>query len=103
MQLEIESYQIGEVIPTKYDYLPPMKIEVSKKIHNIIVKKSDVFVPCAQPGANLIPCLLESQSQYGFIRYWKFNLVLETGNLYPFYRVISEQKIPLVPYKNWKR
>ncbi len=103
VRLEIESYQIGEVVPAEYDYLPPMKIDVSKRTHEIIAKKGDMYVTCAQPGANLIPCLLEPQSQYGFIRYWKFNLVQEEGDIYPFYRVTTKQKLPLIPYKNWIR
>jgi hypothetical protein len=103
VRLDIESYQIGEVVPAEYDYLPPMKIDVSKKTHEIIAKKGDMYVTCAQPGANLIPCLLEPQSQYGFIRYWKFNLVQEEGDIYPFYRVTAKQKLPLIPYKNWIR
>lgn len=103
VRLEVESYQIGEVVPAEYDYLPPMKIDVSKKTHEIIAKKGDVYVSCAQPGANLIPCLLEPQSQYGFIRYWKFNLVFEEENIYPLYRVTTKQEMPLIPYKNWIR
>jgi hypothetical protein len=103
VRLMIESYQIEEVVPAEYDYLPPMKIDVSKKTHCIVTERGDFYVSCAQPGANLIPCLLEPQSQYGFIRYWKFNLVLYEGNIYPFYRVITEQEMPLIPYKNWDR
>ena len=103
VRLEIESYQIGEIVPAEYDYLPPMKIDVSKRTHEIIAKKGDMYITCAQPGANLIPCLLEPQSQYGFIRYWKFNLVQEEGDIYPFYRVTTKQKLPLIPYKNWIR
>lgn len=103
VRLLVESYQIGEVHPAEYDYLPPMKIDVSKKTHHVIAKKGDVYVSSAQPGANLIPCLLEPQSQYGLIRYWKFNLVLEKGNIYPFFRITTKQEMPLVPYKNWKR
>jgi hypothetical protein len=103
VHLNVESYEMEEVIPAEYDYLPPMKIDVSKKTHVTIIKKGDVYVPCAQPGANLIPCLLEPQSQYGFIRYWKFNLVPEEGNIYPFYRLTTKQEMPLFPYKNWTR
>lgn len=103
VRLEVESYRIQELVPAEYDYLPPMKIDVSKDTHEIIARKGDVYVTCAQPGANLIPCLLEPQSQYGLIRYWKFNLVLDDGKIYPFYRVITEQEMPLIPYKNWDR
>jgi hypothetical protein len=103
IRVEVESYEIEEIVPAEYDYLPPMKIDVSKKTHTIIAKRGDVYVDCAQAGANLIPCLLEPQSQYGFIRYWKFNLVQDEGNIYPFFRVITEQEMPLIPYKNWDR
>lgn len=102
-RIEIESYEIGEVVPAEYDYLPPIKIDVSKKTHELIAKKGDFYVACAQPGANLIPCLLEPQSQYGFIRYWKFKLVPDEGNIYPFYRVTTIQELPLIPYKRWNR
>lgn len=101
--LDIEFYEIEMVEPAEYDYLPPMNIDVIKRTHKIIVKKGDVYVTCAQPGANLIPCLLEPQSQYGFIRYWKFNLIPEEGNIYPIYRVTARQKMFLIPYKNWSR
>ncbi len=103
VRLTIESYRIEEVVPAGYDYLPPMTIDVSKHTHQIVAERGDVYVSCAQPGANLIPCLLEPQSQYGFIRYWKFNLVLDEGNIYPFYRVVMKQEIPLIPYKDWDR
>ncbi len=103
VRLEIESYRVEEVVPAEYDYLPPMKIALSKNTHEIIARKGDVYVACAQAGANLIPCLLEPQSQYGFIRYWKFDLVLDEADIYPFYRIISEQELPLIPYKNWVR
>lgn len=101
--LEVESYEIGEVVPAEYDYLPPLKIDVNKKTHEMVIKKGDVYVSCAQLGANLIPCLLEPQSQYGFIRYWKFTLVPEEGDIFAFYRITKKQDLPLIPYKDWKR
>lgn len=103
MPLEVESYQINEIVPAKYDYLPPQEIVVEKKELQTIIKRGDFYVYCAQTGANLIPCLLEPQSQYGFIRYWKFKLVPEVGDIFPFYRFIGTKSLPLIPYKNWKR
>jgi len=103
MPLEIEAYQISDVVPAKYDYLPPQRIELEKKRLQTIIKRGDFYVSCAQAGANLIPCLLEPQSQYGFIRYWKFNLVPEKGDFFPFYRFVSPKGLPLIPYKYWKR
>jgi hypothetical protein len=103
LHLEIESYQTKEIVPAGNDYLPPQKIEVEKKKLQTIIKRGDFYVSCAQWGANLVPCLLEPQSQYGFIRYWKFKLVPETGDIFPFYRFVGKKELPLIPYKNWRR
>jgi hypothetical protein len=103
MPLEVESYRVNEIVPASYDYLPPQKIDVEKKKLQTIIKRGDFYVSCAQPGANLIPSLLEPQSQYGFIRYRMFNLVPEPGDFFPFYRFVGTKKLPLIPYKNWKR
>jgi hypothetical protein len=103
VHLDVESYQVNEVVPSRYDYLPPEKLEAEKKIIQVVVKKGDYYVCCAQPASNLIPCLLEPQSQYGFIRYWKFKLVPEAGDIFVFYRYVGAKELPLVPYKNWKR
>lgn len=103
IHLDVESYQINEVVPSRYDYLPPEKLEAEKKSIQVVVKKGDYYVCCAQPASNLIPCLLEPQSQYGFIRYWKFKLVPEAGDIFAFYRYSGAKELPLVPYKNWKR
>jgi hypothetical protein len=103
IHLEIESYQTKEILPATLDYLPPQKIEVQKKKMLTIIKRGDFYVSCAQRGANLVPCLLEPQSQYGFIRYWKFKLVPEVGDIFPFYRFVGRKKLPLIPYKNWGR
>jgi len=101
--LEVEAYEISDIVPSKYDYLPPDKIEVEKKSLQTIVKKGDFYISCAQTGANLIPCLFEPQSQYGFIRYWKFKLVPEKGDIFPLYRFVKAVNLPLIPYKNFTR
>jgi len=49
----------------------------------------------------LIPNLLELQSQYGLIRYWKYKLVPQKGDLYPFYRVVNPIDLPVNPYQKW--
>lgn len=101
MTLEVEAYLTNEVVPSKYDYLPPEKIEVEKKTLATIIKKGDYYISCSQEGANLIPCLLEPQSQYGLIRYWSLKLVPEKGNVYPIYRFIKTEDLFLIPYRNW--
>jgi len=99
--LEVESYRVRSVVPSAYDYLPPQQLEVDKESRSTIVAKNSFFVSCAQAAANLIPALLEPQSQYGLIRYWKFGLVPEAGDIYPIYRVLRKGELPLVPYRNW--
>ncbi len=103
MNVAVEAYQVKEVIPSIYDYLPPEKIEVDKKTQKTILKKGDFYVSCVQAAANLIPCLLEPESQYGLIRYWKFKIVPQEGDIFPFYRIVAAQDLPVTPYKNWKR
>ena len=100
--LEIEAYAATEVVPSKYDYLPPEKIEVEIKALPTIIKKGDFYVSCAQPAANLIPCLLEPQSEYGFIRYWKFKIVPDKGGIFAFTRLVKGQELAVAPYKNWR-
>jgi hypothetical protein len=101
--LEVEVYQVGNVVPAEYDYLPPQEIEVEKKSLQTIVKREDFYVSCAQAGPNLIPCLLEPESQYGLIRYWKFELVPEVGDIFSFFRYTGEKNLPIISYKKWKR
>jgi hypothetical protein len=99
----VEAYTVSEVIPSKYDYLPPEKIEVEKRMLGIVAKKGDYFVACGQAGANLIPNLLEPQSQYGLICYRLFKLGPEKGDNFAFYRILKPEGLPLVPYQPWKR
>lgn len=101
VSLEVEAYQVREVIPARYDYLPPQKIEVDKITQAVIARKGDYFVSCIQPAANLIPCLLEPQSDFGFIRYRSFGLVPEAGDYFAFYRVAAPRKLPVIPYRPW--
>lgn len=99
--LETEVYQITDIVPGEYDYLPPERIEVEKKGMKNVARRGDIYVPCAQPAANLIPCLLEPQSQYGLIRYWAYKLVPEKGDVFPFLRVTDRGDMPLVTYRGW--
>jgi hypothetical protein len=101
--LEVETYQISDIIAAEYDYLPPQALEVEKKNIQAVVKKGDYFISCAQPASNLIPCLLEPESQYGLIRYWSFNLVPEKGGIFPFYRVVGQETLPVIPYMSWEK
>jgi len=99
--VEVEAYEVLEITPSRYDYLPPEKIEVSPKTIQTLVRQGDFYVSCAQLAANLIPCLLEPQSQYGLIRYWKYNLVPEKGNIYAIFRVTKPAGLSLLPYRPW--
>jgi len=59
-------------------------------------------VTCVQPAANLIPCLLEPQSEFGFIRYWKYGLVPDTGGVFPVFRYTGKTAPSVIPYKPWR-
>jgi len=100
--LEVEAYTITDLVPAEEDYLAPKGIDLEKKTLQTIVRKGDYYVSCLQDGANLIPCLLEPQSDYGLIRYWKYKLVPEKGDIFAFYRMPGPPALPKVPYKRWE-
>jgi hypothetical protein len=99
--VEAEALEVQEVAQAAQDYLAPDKIVVEKKAAAPVARRGDFYVPCAGEAANLIPCLLEPESEYGFIRYQKFQLVPEAGNMYAFFRIVKPQSLPLVPYKRF--
>jgi hypothetical protein len=99
--VEVAAYEITDLVPAKEDYLPPEKIDVARKPTTMIVRKGDLFVDCVQDAANLIPSLLELQSAYGLIRYFKYGLVPEKGGFFSIYRVEKKQDMPVVPYRPW--
>jgi hypothetical protein len=100
--VEAEVYEVKDIVPARLDYLAPEKIEVAKKTAPAAVQKGDFYVSCAQPAANLVPCLLEPQSEFGLIRYWKFKLVPEAGGIFPIFRVAGSPAVPVTPYKPWR-
>ncbi len=94
-KLEVEIYRIREIVPAKDDYVAPEKIEVDVEPAKVQIPKGDFYVSCAQPGANLIPSLLEPQSEYGLIRYKVYKLAPGKGDAYPILRVRKAGKLPL--------
>ncbi len=100
-KLEVEAYRVEKVIPAEADYLPPEEIKVATLSSTIIAKRGDFYVPCTQVGANLISILLEPESQYGLIRYWKFKLVPQPEDIFPIFRVVKKQEMRLIPYRNF--
>ncbi|MGA2533642.1 MAG: M14 family zinc carboxypeptidase [Candidatus Aminicenantales bacterium] len=99
--VEVEAYDVLDIVPAADDYLAPSKIVVEKKAVPTIVRRGDFYVGCGQEAANLIPCLLEPESDFGFIRYRKFGLVPKAGDIFAFYRVVKPQTLLLAPYKPW--
>jgi hypothetical protein len=96
-EVEAETYQIREIVPAREDYVAPEKIGVDIKPGKFKARKGDLFVSVEQPAANLIPCLLEPQSEYGLIRYQAYKLVPQKGALFPFIRVVRN-KPAVAPY-----
>jgi hypothetical protein len=86
----------------RFDYLPPERIEVEARDLRTLARKGDFHVSCAQPGASLVAALLEPQSQYGLIRYSRYGLAPEKGDLFAVLRITKPQEIAVVPYRGWK-
>ncbi len=97
-----EAYEATAVVPAALDYLAPDKIEVAAKAVQVPVRRGDFFIDCVQPAANLAPCLLEPQSEFGLIRYWKFKLVPEAGGVFEILRLTGTAAPAVVPYKPWR-
>ncbi|MBU2438692.1 MAG: DUF2817 domain-containing protein [Acidobacteria bacterium] len=102
VSVEAEVYRVTAIEPAEYDYLPPSSISVEKEERTLLAKRGDYYVSCVQPAANLIPCLLEPETQYGLIRYQALQLVPEAGDFFPVIRIIRRQKMECVPYRNWR-
>ena len=100
--VDAEVYEVEDIVPAKLDYLAPEKIEVAKKAARTPVQKGDFYIACVQPAANLVPCLLEPESEFGLIRYWKFKLVPEAGGVFSILRTSATPAIPVTPYKRWR-
>ncbi len=97
-----EVYRVAAVVPAEVDYEAPAKIDVAAEAVRLPVKKGDFYVDAVQPAANLVPCLLEPQSEFGLIRYWKFKLVPEEGGLFEIVRFAGQAAPAVIPYKRWR-
>lgn len=100
--LDTEVYEVAAIDPSEVDYEAPKRIEVFGKATRTPVYRGDFFVDCVQPAANLVPGLLEPQSDYGFVRYWKFKLVPETGGLFEILRFSGKEAPAVIPYRPWR-
>jgi hypothetical protein len=100
--VDAEAYEVTAIVPARLDYLAPEKIEVAAKPVKVPVKKGDFYIDGVQPAANLVPALLEPQSEFGFIRYWKFKLVPEAGGVFEILRFAGTAAPAVIPYKPWR-
>ncbi len=101
--LPVEAYTVLDIEPADIDWLPPNRIDVAKKDLTAVARKGDFYVSCDQPGASLIPLLLEPQSQFGLICYQRFGLIPKKGDVFSVWRVVRGGSLPLVPYKAFWR
>ena len=100
--VDAEAYEVTAIVPAKLDYLAPEKIDVVAKPVKVPVKKGDFYIDGAQPAANLVPSLLEPQSEFGLIRYWKFDLVPEAGGVFEILRFAGTTAPAVIPYRRWR-
>jgi len=99
--LDAEAYEVSAIVPSKLDYLAPERIDVTAKPLKVPVKKGDFYIDCVQPAANLVPALLEPQSEFGLIRYRKFKLVPESGGVFEILRFAGTTAPAVIPYRPW--
>jgi hypothetical protein len=100
-EVEAQAYEATAVTPARLDYLAPERIEVEARDLRTLARRGDFYVPCAQPGADLVAALLEPQSQYGLIRYARYGLVPEKGEVFAVLRITRPQELAAVPYRDF--
>jgi hypothetical protein len=99
---EAEAYDVKTIVPSPLDYVAPEHVDVAARPLQAPVHKGDFYVDCVQAAANLIPSLLEPQSEFGLVRYWKFKLVPEAGGIFEILRFVGGTPPAVVPYKPWR-
>jgi hypothetical protein len=99
--VSVEAYQVKSVEPADFDWLPPKAIEVEKRSMTVMARKGDFYVSCAQPAGNLISCLLEPQSQFGFVCFQKLKLVPKAEEVFSITRYVEDALLPVIPYKDF--
>ena len=102
-KMRVEGYLTEKVTPSRLDYLPPDTLITKAQPLEILCKKGDFYIPCQQAAAILLPCLLEPESDYGFIRYRKYGLVPGVGDYYALFRNVLVQDLPLTSWCDWPR
>ncbi len=93
-ELAVEASRVDDIIQGTEDYIPPQRIKVSLRPLQVPVQRGDCYVPLNQLAANLVPLLLEPQSDLGLIRFRSFNLGVEKDDIFPIYRVLQAPAIP---------
>ncbi len=99
---DAEVYEVTAIVPAKLDYLAPERIDVAARPVRAPVNKGDFYVDCVQPAANLIPSLLEPQSEFGLIRYWKYQLAPAAGGTFEILRFVGATAPAAIPYRPWR-
>lgn len=97
--IEVQCFKVTEILPSATDYQAPEKLELQILEQQIIAKKGDFMVSCHQLASNQIVILLEPQSSYGLIRYFKYNLVPQVGDIFPIYRIFRQIDVKTINYK----
>ncbi|HEX7501796.1 MAG TPA: hypothetical protein VF451_00130, partial [Acidobacteriota bacterium] len=90
----VEACRVEDIIQGTEDYIPPQRITVNLQKLQLPVERGDCWVPLDQLAANLVPLLLEPQSDLGLIRFRSFNLKVEKGDVFPIYRVMQAPPLP---------
>ena len=97
MLIDADVYKLKEIAPAAEDYLPPERLVVERRRARHAAKAGDYYVPGDQPAANLIPALLEPESEFGLIRYRACGLVGAPGADYAVVRTAKALRPTALP------
>ncbi len=100
--LDVDACLVDDIIQGTADYVPPQRIAVSVLQLQVPVQRGDHWVPLNQLAANLLPLLLEPQSDLGLIRFRSFDLGMKKGDTFPIYRVMQAPKVPYMPLVDFR-
>src|SRR5687768_1162257 len=95
LQTEVDVFTIGNVTRSQrvFQNHREMKITGMYKKENMIFPTGSVIVRTAQPLGRLVCYLLEAESDDGLVNWNFFDPYLETGKMFPVYKIIKNVNV----------
>ncbi len=103
VRIKAEMYRVIKLVPSGADHEAPQVIKVEIQPQEVILRRGTIIVESAGRHRQLVPILLEPESEYGLIRYDRYGLVPQEGDFYAIYRLYDVKDLPLVPYLSFNQ